>query len=306
MTRECDWKLPLTECRLCPRQCRADRTAGEKGVCGAGPNVRAARAALHYWEEPVISGSRGSGTVFFSHCSLRCVYCQNHVISHGGFGRDLGIADLAGVFLRLEGRGAHNINLVTPTHYIPQIAAALRLARERGLAVPIVYNSSGYETVEGLRLLDGLVDVYLPDLKYANDAVASRYSRAPGYFTAATAAIGEMHRQVGDPVFDDDGLVRRGLIVRHLVLPGQIDDTRRILDWIRASLPAGVHVSLMAQYFPAHDACLFPEMDRRLTAREYEQAIEYFFQLGLENGFCQEPSAASAEYVPPFDLEGLR
>ncbi|MGE5577102.1 MAG: radical SAM protein [Syntrophothermus sp.] len=299
----------------------------KKGFCLAKAEVEIARAGLHLWEEPCISGSRGSGTVFFSHCNLRCVFCQNYRISHEGFGRRVGIERLAEIFLELEARGAHNINLVSPTHFMPQVAEALTQAKEAGLGVPVVYNSNAYESVDALRRLEGLIDVYLPDLKYYNDSTAMRYSAAPGYFAAATAAVLEMFRQVGAPEFaaeggnnakgghsaqydlDADGgsqgLITRGLIIRHLVLPGLVEESKRILDWIRANLPAGVYVSLMSQYVPLYKAGRYPEINRPVSPEEYEEVVEYFLKIGLENGYTQEPSSAAETYIPDFNLEGI-
>ncbi|HHV63330.1 MAG TPA: radical SAM protein [Firmicutes bacterium] len=295
----------LSECRLCPRRCGADRNSGGMGFCRAGILPRVARAALHQWEEPCISGTRGSGTVFFSHCNMRCVFCQNHRISHGGFGKEVPTAELARAFLRLQAKGAHNINLVSPTPFILQIAEALSTARAEGLVIPVLYNTNAYELPEALRLLDGLVDVYLPDLKYASDELAIKYSAAPRYFEFATRAILEMLRQVGPPQFDEHGLVVRGLIVRHLVLPGQTGDSRRVLDWIRANLPVEVYVSVMSQYTPMFRASRYPELNRRLTREEYDDVLDYFVSIGLENGYMQEESSAQEDFVPDFDLTGL-
>ena len=295
----------LRSCRLCPRACGRNRLAGETGFCGAGALPRVALASLHHWEEPCISGDRGSGTVFFSHCNLRCVFCQNHDISHGGFGKDLTVPELARVFLRLAQRGAHNINLVTPAHYLPQAAWAIRLAREQGLAIPIVYNTNAYELPESLAHLEGLVDVYLPDLKYRSERAAGRYSSARDYFARATRAILEMHRQVGPARFSPDGLMTRGVLVRHLVLPGHADDSKRVLDWIRANLPRDTYVSVMSQYVPVHLAARFPEINRRLTQEEYEEVLDHFEEIGLENGFMQDLSSQDSSFTPKFDLGGL-
>jgi len=297
----------LSPCFLCPRECGARRSEGEKGVCGAGDRIRVARLALHAWEEPCISGTRGSGTVFFSGCNLRCIYCQNAKISWEGFGVEMTPAELAGGMLRLQEAGAHNINLVTAAPYAPLVVEALDIARAKGLHLPVVYNTSAYEKVETLRLLKGYVDVYLPDLKYAFEETARRLSGAPDYFAVATAAIYEMLEQVGgEPVFDGAGLMERGLIVRHLVLPGHLPETRAVLTWIRDHLPRTVPVSLMAQYLPCHKARHFPPLDRRLTEAEYNLALATFFDLGLENGWAQELSAADAEFIPAFDLTGCQ
>ena len=295
----------LASCRLCPRACGVDRLRGEKGWCGAGRLVRVARAALHHWEEPPISGTRGSGTVFFAYCNVRCLYCQNHEISWGGFGMDLSPSELAEVFLRLAAAGAHNINLVTPTPYIPQIAAALRRARARGLSLPVVYNTGAYEFPSSLELLRGLVDVFLPDLKYADDHLAQSYSQAPGYFATATAAIRAMRELAPADRFTEEGIMVSGLLVRHLVLPGQLENTRRVLRWIAEELGHETYVSLMAQYTPVFRAVGHPLLGRRLRPAEYEAALAEFFAAGLENGFCQDPAAAEPGFTPAFDLTGL-
>jgi len=282
-----------------------DREAGETGFCGVTARPRVALATRHFGEEPCISGKAGSGTVFFSHCNLRCVFCQNHVISQDGFGRTVDEERLAQMFLGLQDEGAHNINLVTPTPHVPAIVRALSEARGRGLSVPVIYNTSAYENVETLALLDGLVDVYLPDLKYCDAGLSTRYSAAPDYFPVATAAIREMYRQTGLPVLDEHGLIRRGLIIRHLVLPGAAADSLAVLRWIAANLPREVYVSLMAQYFPAYRASEYPPLNRRLRKQEYEQVVACLSESGLENGFVQELEAASEEYVPDFNLDGV-
>jgi len=295
----------LRRCSLCPRRCMADRLRGETGFCGAGAAATVALAAQHHGEEPCLSGSRGSGTVFFSRCNLRCVYCQNHEISWGNTGKDLSATELADVFMRRQTAGAHNLNLVSPTPYIPVIAAALRRAKNRGLKIPVVYNSNAYENVAALRLLEGLVDIYLPDLKYFTEEAAFRYSGVKDYFAVAAAAVLEMHRQAGNLTFNKEGLARRGLLIRHLVLPGQHDAACRVLDWIHFNLPAATHVSIMSQYVPLWRARRYPEINRRLSPREYRAVLEHFAQTGLQNGYMQDLAAATEEYVPRFDLSGL-
>jgi putative pyruvate formate lyase activating enzyme len=296
----------LKNCRVCPRDCGVNRLGDERGVCQSGESIKVARAALHMWEEPCISGGRGSGTVFFAYCNLRCAFCQNHSISQEDqAGVDLTIDELARVFLRVQGMGADNLNLVTPTHYLPQVREALIEARESGLSIPVVYNSGGYESVSHLRELEGLVDVYLPDMKFFSPDLSARMARARDYFAVASGAVVEMYRQVGSPEFDERGLITRGLIVRHLVLPGHTDDSKEILKWIRHNLPKSVYVSLMGQYFPTHHAGEFPELARRLTAEEYDEVLEFFSAIGLENGYMQELSSAKEEYVPDWDLSGL-
>ncbi len=288
-------------CDCCPRYCPVDRETGETGFCRAGVSPRVALYDLHHWEEPPISGSRGSGAVFFSRCNLRCVFCQNHLISQGDVsGEEMDAEALAGVFLDLENRGAHNVNLVSPTHFSVEIAKAMKSGRSRGLTLPFVYNSNGYDSPETLARMDGLVDIYLPDLKYVSGELASRYSSAPTYFDHAAKAILEMSRQVGIPQLDDDGILKKGLVVRHLVLPGCADDSIQVLRWISDHLPKGTFVSVMAQYYPCHLAANYPEIDRRLTAREYDRVVDEVFRLGLDDGFIQELSSADENYTPDF------
>jgi putative pyruvate formate lyase activating enzyme len=258
---------------LCPHQCRVDRISGQRGFCGAGNRAKVALASLHQWEEPCFSGTRGSGTVFFSFCNLRCVYCQNYHISQEGEGRELSLEALAEVFLSLQTRGAHNLNLVSPTPFSPIIAVALQQARQQGLTLPVVYNCNGYEQPAALAALEGLVDVYLPDLKYAYNAQAELYSHAQDYFAVAKTAILEMHRQVGPLQLNDDGLAKRGLLIRHLVLPNQAASSREILQWVRTNLP-GVPISLMGQYIPLWQAARFPELNRSLHPGEYENILD--------------------------------
>ena len=300
-----DFLSPLHSCRLCPRSCGVDRTAGQTGFCRAGALPRVALASLHQWEEPCLSGTRGSGAIFFSRCNLACVFCQNHPISQQDRGADISIDRLAAVFLEQQHRGAHNLNLVTPTPYVPQIIAALSLARESGFTLPVVYNTSAYDNPETIEMLRGWVDIYLPDLKYCNDALAVRYSRAPDYFSHALRAIDAMIRQVGDCVFDDEGLLQRGVLIRHLALPGQAEDSRRILRLIRETFGPDIWFSLMNQYTPQPGLANFPELARPLTEVEYEGLIDFALSLGLENGFIQEGGAASESFIPFFNLDGV-
>lgn len=293
--------LDYRHCTLCPRRCGVDRTAGQLGFCRMPDQIYAARAALHYWEEPVISGSYGSGAVFFSGCTLRCAFCQNGVISQENFGKPLSPAELRAVFERLIDEGCQNINLVTPTHFLPSILPALTPK----LPVPVVYNCGGYESVETLRQLEGLVDIYLPDFKYSDDRLAAKLSAAPDYAETAAAAIREMYRQVGAAVIEDEQMTR-GVIIRHLVLPGCIDNSLGVLDWIAESFPKkDVLVSLMSQYVPMGLAKTMPPLDRRITQEEYDAVLSYLYLLELDNGYTQDFSAATAEYIPDFDLEGL-
>jgi len=279
----------LAPCHLCPRECAADRLAGEEGFCHGGAQPKVASWTLHPWEEPPISGTRGSGTIFFSGCTGRCLFCQNYPISQLGVGNVVTVERLAEMMIELQQRGAHNINLVTPTHFVPQILAALPLAIEMGLHLPLVYNSSGYESVEVLRLLDGVVDVWLPDAKYADDDIARRLSGFPHYVEHNRLVLGEIYRQVGDELLlDDEGIARRGLIIRHMVLPGGLAGTREVLHWIASALSSRIHVSLMAQYFPAYRAVGHPVLGRKLIAEEYEEALVAFDEADLEHGWRQE------------------
>lgn len=293
--------LSYSHCELCPRRCGVDRTAGQLGYCKMPARLHAARAAAHYWEEPVISGSFGSGAVFFSGCTLQCKFCQNSEISSGGFGKSLTSAQLRQIFEHLIDDGVQNINLVTPTHFLPDILPAL----SPKLPVPVVYNCGGYERVETLRELEGKVDIYLPDLKYSDNALSKQLSGAADYFEVAKAAILEMVRQTGPYVIEDDEL-KRGVVIRHLVLPGNVGNSLDVLDWIAETFPPHtVLVSLMSQYVPMDAAKEIPPFDRRVTEEEYAAVESWMELLGLEDGFTQDFSAASSEYIPPFDLEGL-
>lgn len=295
----------LSNCELCPRNCHIDRTRGETGFCGAGLQPKIARIALHQWEEPPISGQRGSGAVFFSHCNLKCCFCQNYQISHEGYGNELSIPELSQKFLGLQEKGAHNLNLVTPTPYVPQIAEAIRLARSNGLTLPVIYNTSAYEKVDTLKLLDGLVDVYLPDLKYVAPEFGLSYSKASNYFAAASPAILEMVRQCGPVKMDEAGIIRSGVIVRHLIMPGAVEDSIRCIEWIKYNLPAGIYLSLMAQYIPLYQAQEHPEINRRITKEEYDRVVAKVMELDFEDGFLQELEAADEAYIPEFDLTGV-
>ncbi len=303
----------LENCNLCPRHCGVNRLAGARGYCGQTAEIRAARAALHFWEEPCISGKNGSGTVFFSGCSLRCVYCQNREIALDGqeniLGKVITIPRLAEIFLEPQAKGAHNINLVTPTHFIPQIREALIMAKDQGLTIPIVYNTGGYEEVHSLQLLEGLVDIYLPDLKYRDAAVSARFSNAPDYFEEAKEALQEMYRQVGDPVFDEaTGLMKRGMIVRHLLLPGQVGGSKRVLRYVHETFGNHVLLSIMNQYTPMPQIIsdpAFEDIARKVTDDEYERLLDFAEAIGIELGFRQEGETAKESFIPPFSGEGL-
>lgn len=293
--------LSYEHCTLCPRRCGVDRTKGGRGFCGMPDKLYAARASAHYWEEPVISGSFGSGAIFFSGCTLRCAFCQNYTISDEHFGRELTPQALRAAMERLIDEGVQNINLVTPTHFLPSILPAL----EPKLPVPVVYNCGGYESVETLRRLEGKIDVYLPDFKYSDNALAKRLSAAPDYYETAAAAILEMYRQVGRPVIEDEQMTR-GVLLRHLVLPGFVDNSLGVLDWIGENFRSGdILVSLMSQYVPMGKAKAMPLLDRRITETEYDAVLSYMELLGIEDGFTQDFSAATSDYTPEFDLTGL-
>ncbi len=301
----------MHDCTLCPRRCHAQRRAGAVGYCGQTAEITAARAALHFWEEPCISGKQGSGAVFFSGCSLQCVFCQNHNIALGKAGRGISVQRLAQIFLELQEQGAANINLVTAAHFLPQVCLALDTAKAQGLSVPIVYNTSSYEEVSSLRMLEGLADIYLPDLKYRSEELARRFSHAPDYFEYACAAIAEMFRQVGPPVFDPhSGLMKRGLIVRHLLLPGQTADSKRILRYLHNTYGNDIYVSIMNQYTPLEHLTRLPEPDRTIlsrtvTAAEYQRVLKFARTIGIENGFFQEGETAAESFIPEFDSRGL-
>jgi putative pyruvate formate lyase activating enzyme len=278
----------LDDCVICPRECHVNRTAGSvKGICGVDARLKVSSANLHYGEEPPISGTRGSGTIFLSGCNLKCVYCQNYPISQLHHGEYAIVNDVAGIMLDLEHRSAHNINLVTPTHYIPQLMAALLAACKDGLNIPIVYNTSGYDKVETLRLLNGIVDIYMPDMRYSQPESARCYSAAKDYPEVNRAAIKEMYRQVGDLELDDEGIALRGLLVRHLVLPENIAGSEAIFKFLAEEISPETHVSLMSQYFPAHKAVSMDKINRRILPSEYQQALDAFERAGLGNGFIQ-------------------
>jgi len=278
----------LENCRVCPRECGVNRLRNEKGgFCRSGLSPIISSVSPHHGEEPPLSGARGSGTIFFANCNLKCVYCQNYPISQKGNGVERTIGELACQIVWLQEQGCHNLNLVTPTHFMPQILKALGIAKERGFNLPIVYNTSGYDSYEALRLLDGIVDIYLPDMRYADDAVALKYSSAPHYPEINRAAIKEMFRQVGNLVLDENGVAQRGLIIRHLVLPGGLSGTEGVMKFLAEEVSKDVYISLMSQYFPAYRAQEFKEIDRRITPEEYEGAYQIMLKYGLENGWVQ-------------------
>ena len=296
----------MSDCTLCPRRCHANRAAGQTGFCGQTAQLRAARAALHFWEEPCISGDCGSGTVFFSGCSLQCIFCQNHEIALGESGKVISVERLSQIFLELQEKGAANINLVTAGHFIPQVCRALELSKTHGLSIPIVYNTGSYEEVASLRLLEGLIDIWLPDLKYFSGDLSARYSSAPDYFQVATAAIAEMFRQTPATVFDSKTrLMQRGIIVRHLMLPGQAADSKKILRYLHTTYGDAIYISIMNQYTPLAGVSEIPELNRRVTPEEYRRVLDFADRIGIENGFMQEDGTAAESFIPPFDYEGI-
>lgn len=293
----------LKECRLCPRNCGINRYE-KVGVCGASSKVKVSHYSLHQWEEPVISGFNGSGTVFFSHCNLKCIFCQNKKISTGGYGKEISNKRLGEIFLELQERGAHNINLVTPTHYVPQIVKVLHKLKGDELKIPVVYNTSSYENVDTIKLLDGLVDVYLADLKYFDDELAINYSNCKNYFEIATKAIDEMYKQVGEPIFKDDLMVK-GLIIRLLILPGHKEDTKKIIKYIYETYKDSVFISIMNQYTPVTKSLVYPNLNWTVTDSEYCDVINYACDLGVTKAFIQEGETASESFIPDFDCSNV-
>lgn len=295
----------MSACTLCPRECHVDRSSGKKGFCGMDGTIYLARAALHMWEEPCISGTKGSGAVFFSGCGLRCCFCQNHDIAIGSRGLAVSVERLGEIFLELKEKGAANINLVTGAHYVPQIIEALKLARMQGMDLPVVYNSSGYEKLETLKLLEGYVDIYLPDFKYMEPDLAQKFSHAPDYVERAKAAIKEMVRQSGSCQFGEDGYIRRGTIVRHLILPGHTKNSRKVLRYLHETYGEEIYISIMNQYTPVREFGEFKELNRKVTKREYEKVLDTAVEMGIQNGFIQEGETASESFIPEFDYEGV-
>ena len=292
-------------CRLCPRECKVDRRAGKTGFCGMTSEVMAARAALHFWEEPCISGTEGSGAVFFSGCTLRCVFCQNHEIAAGAVGKPVTEERLSRILLELQEKGANNINLVTATQFLPTVIPALQHAKKMGLTIPIVYNTGGYEKVETLRLLEELVDIWLPDCKYRSAELAARYSRAADYPETVKTALAEMVRQTGAPLFDRRGMMKKGVIVRHLVLPGCVSDSKDVLEYLWDTFGNQIYVSIMSQYTPLPHVAAYPEINRKVTDEEYEEIVDYARFLGMSQVYIQEGGCVGESFIPPFDYEGI-
>lgn len=294
----------LTKCMLCPRECGIDRTKGI-GYCGCNDRIKIARAALHFWEEPCISGKKGSGAVFFSGCTLKCCYCQNYKISSEHYGKEISVRRLSEIFVELQEQGAHNINLVTPTQYVPMIRKALDMVKHR-LLIPVVYNCGGYEKISTIKQLEDYVDIYMPDIKYYEEDSAQKYSKAENYFDTAEQAVKEMLRQTKEIVLDDNGIMKRGVLIRHLVLPGHRKESMELLRWMKENLPdQGYLLSLMSQYTPVYKSSDFKEINRKITTFEYDSVVNLAVELGMTNGYMQHRNSAVEEYTPPFDLEGI-
>ncbi|MEG2739740.1 radical SAM protein [Clostridium sp.] len=295
----------LSNCNLCIRNCGVNRLKGEIGACNSTDKVKASKAYLHLWEEPPISLSNGSGTVFFSNCNFRCVFCQNHEISQEDTGAFITNDELSNIFLKLQSKGANNINLVTPTHYVPQIIEALKISKANGLTIPILYNTNGYDSLDTIKALKGYIDVYLPDFKYFNDKYAIKYSKAPGYKDNLINILNEMYDQVGINKFDEDGKMIKGLIIRHLMLPGLLFDSKKVIDTIYSRFGDNVYISIMNQYTPMFNAFKYKELSKPLNPKLYDSLIDYAASIGVKNAFIQESGSNTTEFVPSFDLEGI-
>lgn len=294
----------MNRCMECPRKCLVDRKIN-KGYCGVGDELKIARASLHMWEEPCISGDTGSGTVFFSGCNLKCVYCQNYDISHKGFGKIISIDRLVEIFFELKNKGANNINLVTPSHYTYLIKKAIILAKNKGFDLPFIYNSSGYDSINSIKYLEGIIDVYLPDFKYIDNEVAYKYSKCNNYVSIVKDVIDCMYKQVGDVVISSDGLIKKGVIVRVLVLPGYIDDSKKIIKYLYNKYKDGIYISIMNQYTPYGNLDKYPEINKKLSLNEYNEVIDYAVNLGISNAYIQEEGTCDESFIPCFDLEGV-
>lgn len=298
----------MEKCTLCPRNCFVNRKLGEKGICGQSNTLKVARAALHFWEEPCISGEKGSGAVFFSGCALHCVFCQNQEIANGSVGKEISKERLSEIFLELQEKGANNINLVTPGHFVPQIVPAIERARNQGLNLPIVYNTSSYENVDSIRKLEGIVDIYLPDFKYMSSSLSKKYSHAPDYSEVAKKVVAEMVRQTGAASFyekEGQELMQRGVIVRHLILPGCMEDSKNIIRYLHDAYGDTIYLSIMNQFTPLKNVEKYPELNRKLTEDEYDEVVDFAIDLGVENGFIQEGETAEESFIPDFNCEGV-
>lgn len=298
--------MELSEkCNLCPRLCGANRISGKMGFCGGTNSVKVARATLHFWEEPCISGESGSGTVFFSGCTMRCIFCQNKEISRGEAGKEITAERLAEIYLELEKQGANNINLVTPMHYAPQITKAVDIAKRKGLSLPIVWNSGGWELCESVAAVKDYADIWLSDFKYYDSSLGEKFSGVKNYFSVAAAALEQMVAQTGTPVFNENGIMQRGVIVRHLMLPGHLDDTKNVLRFLYETYGNKIWISIMNQYTPLCGDERFPELSRTVSNNEYDEAIDFACELGIENAFVQEGGTVGESFIPPFDLSGV-
>lgn len=295
----------MAVCNLCPRECGKSRGNGSVGYCGMGNDIYASKAMLHMWEEPPISGTKGSGAVFFTGCHLKCVYCQNSSIAFKSAGKSLTPGELSEVFIRLQERGAHNINLVTPTHFVPGIIKALDISKQTGLKIPVVYNTGGYEKRSTVELLDDYVDIYLPDFKYMNSDTAQKYSNAPDYPQMAKESLEEMVRQQPNSVFNDDSIMQRGVVVRHLLLPGNLKNSKSVIEYLYKTYGDSIYISIMNQYTPMREFDKFPELSCTPSRREYEKLVDYALSLGVKNAFIQDEGVSSGVYIPKFDMEGL-
>lgn len=291
----------LEKCEICPHRCGVNRLAGQVGRCKCDDKIKIALASIHNYEEPCISGTNGSGTVFFTNCNLNCIYCQNYEISQLGKGRVITIEELAYTFLKLQEKNVNNINLVTPTMYVYQIIEAIKIAKENGLKIPIIYNTNSYENVETIKALDGYIDVYLPDLRYYSNELSKKYSKVDRYFEVATKAIKEMYKQVGTAVFDENGIIQKGMIIRQLVLPNHLQNSKHILKWIKENMPEDIYVSVMAQYFPTYKAKQDKLINRKLNKKEYKEIENFLYTLDLKNGYIQELGEHEEEYVPKWE-----
>lgn len=292
----------LKSCNICPHKCGVNRLNGIKGRCKCDNKIKIALVSVHNYEEPCISGKNGSGTVFFSNCNLNCIYCQNYEISQLGKGKEITIEHLAQIFIKQQEKNVNNINLVTPTMYVPQIIEAIKIARKKGLNIPIIYNSNGYENVETIKKLNGYIDIYLPDLKYYSNEIAKKYSKIDNYFETAISAIKEMQKQVGNPIFNEEGIIQKGVIIRHLILPNHLLNTKNILKYVKENFDENTYISIMAQYFPTYKAKEDKLINRKLTKKEYKEIENYLYLLNLKNGYIQELGEHEEEYVPNFDL----
>lgn len=295
----------LDNCKLCARNCNVNREQGQKGFCNCDDKVKIALVSTHNYEEPCISKGNGSGTIFFSNCNLRCTYCQNYKISHEGFGKEITTKRLSEIFIEQQEKGVNNINLVTPTTYVYQIIEAIKIAKNNGLSIPIVYNTNSYENVETIKMLEGLIDIYLPDLKYYSNILSQKYSKAPNYFATAKESILEMYNQVGGIKLDSEGIITKGVIIRHLILPNHIQNTKNVLKWIKENMKEDIYVSIMAQYFPTYKAKEDSLLNRKISRKEYKIVENYIYELGFKNGYMQDLGEHEEEYVPEFDLSNV-